>query len=42
MALECSVDYPNFKSRIARLPAQRQKLDAYHDLWHALYRLQDR
>jgi hypothetical protein len=28
-ALEKSVDYPNFKSRIAQLPAQQEKLAAY-------------
>lgn len=27
-----SVDYPNFKGRIASLPDQRDKMPAYHDL----------
>jgi hypothetical protein len=39
-ALEKSVDYPNFKSRIAQLPAQQEKLAAYGRLWSALYQLQ--
>lgn len=35
-ALLCAnLDYANFKSRIASLPDQREKLDAYHELWHA-------
>lgn len=40
-ALAASVDYPNFKSRIAALPGQRAKLEAYHGLWHELHRLQE-
>lgn len=35
-----SVDYPNFKGVIGTLPDQREKLPAYHDLWHGLMRLQ--
>ena len=40
-ALEGSVTYPNFKSRIAGLAAQRDKLAAYHHLWEQLRRLQE-
>jgi len=35
-----SVDYPNFKSMIARSPDQRPKLAAYHDIWDTMHRLQ--
>lgn len=41
-ALERSVDYSNFKGRIASLKAQRDKLPAYHHLWEQLHRLQER
>jgi hypothetical protein len=27
------IDYPNFKSEIASLPEQRDKLSAYHEIW---------
>src|SRR5437762_682115 len=30
-----SIDYSNFKSRIAALPQQQEKLPAYHDFWGA-------
>jgi hypothetical protein len=36
-ALGRSVDYPNFKSRIASLPEQRDKLARYHDVWEAMH-----
>ncbi len=39
-ALQASVTYPNFKSRIAELPGQRAKLGAYGQLWHGLAELQ--
>jgi hypothetical protein len=35
-----SVDYPNFKSEVGARPDQREKLPAYHDLWHGLMELQ--
>ncbi|PTY06785.1 hypothetical protein DB346_00555 [Verrucomicrobia bacterium LW23] len=28
-----SVDYPNFKGRIAETPDQRHRLHAYHEIW---------
>ncbi|MBL9174133.1 MAG: hypothetical protein JNL10_11405 [Verrucomicrobiales bacterium] len=39
-ALSGTIDYPNFKSEVARRPDQRAKLPAYHDLWHGLFELQ--
>ncbi len=30
-----SISYSNFKSRIGSLPDQKNKLNAYHELWHA-------
>ncbi len=41
-ALEGSVDYPDFKSEVARHADQREKLTAYHELWAGLYSLQHR
>lgn len=35
-ALTASIDYDNFKSAIAANPAQRSKLDAYHDIHHRM------
>lgn len=40
-ALPGTIDYPNFKSRIAGLPAQREKLPAYEGLWMDLRRVQE-
>jgi hypothetical protein len=40
--LAASVDYSNFKSCIAQVPGQREKLDAYHDFWGAMNELQTR
>ena len=40
-ALERSVDYPNFKSRIHELPDQASKARHYTSLWAGLYQLQD-
>jgi crotonobetainyl-CoA:carnitine CoA-transferase CaiB-like acyl-CoA transferase len=34
------VDYPNFKSEVARRPRQRAKLPAYSRLWQDLQELQ--
>lgn len=39
-ALTASVTYDNFKSKIATLPDQRDKLHAYHGLWADLEALQ--
>lgn len=40
-ALAGAIDYSNFKSRIHCRPDQRDKLDAYHDLWGDMHRLQE-
>lgn len=40
LALQASVDYPNFKNRVAELPEQRNKLRAYSNLWHDLLAVQ--
>lgn len=40
-ALALSLDYPNFKSQIARLPDQREKLDSFHEIWAIIARLQN-
>jgi hypothetical protein len=39
-ALAATVDYPNFKDKIHASDTQSDKLDAYSDLWSALYNLQ--
>ena len=39
-ALAESVDYSNFKGEIGRSPTQRHKLDAYHEIWDVMHRLQ--
>ena len=31
--LALALDYPNFKSQIACLPDQREKLHAFHEIW---------
>ena len=41
-ALAATVDYPNFKDQIHASPTQADKLNAYSDLWSALYDLQSR
>jgi len=41
-ALAATVDYPNFKDQIHASDTQADKLDAYSDLWTALYELQFR
>lgn len=38
-ALALSLDYPNFKSQIAVTPDQRDKLNAFHQIWALLARL---
>ena len=40
-ALESSIDYSNFKSRIHDRVDQREKSQAYGSLWADLYRLQE-
>jgi hypothetical protein len=37
-----TIEYPNFKSEIARLPAQRDKLPAYHQIWSLMAASADR
>ena len=37
--LAVSLDYPNFKSQIARTPDQHRKLDAFHRIWAILAEL---
>ena len=41
-ALGNEIDYPNFKSEVARRPDQRSKVGAYHDIWAVLRRTQRR
>jgi len=35
-----SIDYPNFKDCVANLPAQHDKLPAYHDFWGGMRKVQ--
>jgi hypothetical protein len=39
--LATTLDYSNFKSKIAQTPDQRPKLSAYHTVWETLYRVQE-
>jgi hypothetical protein len=39
-SLAIFLDYPNFKSRIAELPDQHEKLSAFHEIWEILAQLQ--
>ena len=41
-ALGSEIDYPNFKSEVARHPGQRGKVNAYHEIWAVLRRTQTR
>jgi len=41
-AMAATVDYPNFKNEIYNSDTQAAKLDAYSELWTALYDLQSR
>lgn len=41
-ALEDTIDYSNFKSKIAMVEDQRGKLSAYHDIWVIMERFQPR
>ena len=36
-ALAETLDYPNFKNKIAETPSQEPKLDAYHQIWGVVY-----
>ena len=40
-ALAVTVDYPNFKDEIHSSDTQSDKLDAYSELWGALYNIQE-
>ena len=40
-ALAVTVDYPNFKDEIHASDTQSDKLDAYSELWGALYKIQE-
>ena len=31
------LDYPNFKSKVARVPSQQDKLTAYHEIWGVMW-----
>ena len=39
--LAATLDYPNFKNRIAESPSQESKLDAYHQIWEVMYQEQE-
>ncbi len=39
-ALCASITYPNFKAEIAATPDQKDKLPAYHDIWHRMHDMQ--
>ena len=32
-----TLDYPNFKNKIAETSSQEAKLDAYHSIWEVMY-----
>lgn len=36
-----SIDYSNFKSKIAATPTQRNKENAYYEIWRVMYGLQE-
>jgi len=36
-ALAETLDYPNFKNKIAETPSQESKLGAYHQIWEIMY-----
>ncbi|MBX0332951.1 hypothetical protein K3G39_06850 [Pontibacter sp. HSC-14F20] len=36
-----SIDYSNFKSKIAATPTQRDKEHAYYEIWRVMYGLQE-
>jgi len=39
-ALALDLDYPNFKAEIASSPDQHEKIEAFHQVWRILARLQ--
>ena len=41
VALADGVDYPNFKSEVAKLPDQKAKLPAYHKVWEVMTGVED-
>ena len=40
-ALAETLDYPNFKNKIAETSSQVTKLDAYHEIWEVMYSEQE-
>ena len=36
-----TLDYPNFKNKIAETSSQATKLDAYHEIWEVMYSEQE-
>ena len=40
-ALAETLDYPNFKNKIAETPSQEPKLHAYHSIWEVMYEEQE-
>ncbi len=38
--LAATLDYNNFKSKIGRTPDQKSKLNAYHEIWSVMAKLQ--
>ena len=32
------INYPNFKNEVAKIPSQKDKLLAYHDIWSVMWR----
>jgi hypothetical protein len=40
--LAAAVDYPNFKSAVAKQPSQQNKSEAYHQVWATLHELQQK
>lgn len=39
-AFKRNIDYDNFKNEVARHTDQKNKLDAYHDIWRVMYEYQ--
>jgi hypothetical protein len=32
-----NINYSNFKNQVAQIPEQRDKLDAYHEIWRVMW-----
>lgn len=32
-----NINYTNFKNQVAQIPEQRDKLDAYHEIWRVMW-----